>query len=261
MTWLVFCKEFLELKSQKGAIRRLCLQSVTYGLLFPAVMYARHIGLMPVLSAVPIEQHGEQQRLAVMMQALSFVGVLLMPSLISLVAAQLSIPSIAQEVQSRTLERLLSLPLSWRNIFFGKLLFYFAASLASAYMIVLAYFSVSMAIVESFVPPHVLLYLLILVPTVVFYAVSAGLFASARARSVTVANISGGFLTWVLFFGAFFAAWSMGMELGRDFILAVGFMLFSIGFTLAYLTAGLDPERLLYGPSSHHSRARVQAPR
>jgi ABC-type Na+ efflux pump permease subunit len=249
MLWSVLYKEFLELKSDKGAIRGLVLRSVGYGLLFPAVMYLRHAGILPGILAGPIEL-SEQQRIAMMTQALEFLGLLLLPFFISTMATSLTTSSIAQETESRTLERLLALPLSWRNIFFGKLLFCFTVSLACAYIIVSIYFLLSSAIVEGFSPPHLVTFLLVLVPSVVFYTVSVGLFASAKARSVKMANVSGGFLTSGLFFGAFLGAWATGIELGRDFMLTFGFVLFAIGLTLAYLTARVNPEKLLYGRSS-----------
>ncbi|MCL0053335.1 hypothetical protein M1M86_02485, partial [Dehalococcoidales bacterium] len=104
------------------------------------------------------------------------------------------------------------------------------------------------AIVKGFQPVDFDTYLSILVPAVVFYTVSVGLFASARARSVKMANVSGGFLTWGLFLVIFFVSWGVGVELGRDIMLTFGFILLAVGLKLAYYTAArVNPERLLYG--------------
>ncbi|MCL0063945.1 ABC transporter permease subunit [Dehalococcoidia bacterium] len=247
MLWSVFYKEFLELKSDKGAIVRLVLQSMVYGLFFPTVMYLQLVGVLPMeIGDVVLT---EAEKVAMVKHSLETFGPLLLPFFVSVMASLLVTPSIVQEAESRTLERLLSLPLSWRKIFFGKFLFCFAISLACAYIIVSIYFLLSSAIVEAFQPPALLTYVFVLVPAVVFFTVSAGLFASARARSVKMANVSAAFLTWGLFLVIFFVAWGVGVEPGRDIMLTFGFMLFAVGLKLAYYTARVNPERLLYGHS------------
>jgi len=247
MVRAVFYKEFLELKSDKGAIRKLVLQSMGMGLLFPALMYLRLVDILPMPIGILDLGITEAERIAMIEQVLETVGLLFLPFLVSAVAAPLSMPSIAQEAQSRTLERLLSLPLSWRSIFFGKLLFCFTVSLASACIILGAYLLLSSAVLEAFQPPALLPYVFVLIPAVVFYSVSTGLFVSARATSLRTANVSGALLTWALLLGAFIVAQAMGVELGRDFMLTVGLVLFAIGLTLAYFTARVNPEKLLYG--------------
>jgi len=252
MLWFVFYKEFLELKSDKGAIRRLVLGSVGIGLLFPAMMYLRHIGILPGFIDIPgIDLDvTEPERLAMMRHTLEFIGLLILPFFVSLVATQVSVPSIVQEAESRTLERLLSLPLSWGNIFFGKFLFHVTVSLVFAYITVLVYFSLSSLVVEAFRPPALATFLLVFIPAVIVYTVAAGLFVSARARSMKMANVTGGILTSAIFLGGFFVAQAMGVDLGREFLLTVSFVLLAIGLTLAYFTTRVNPEKLLYGRSS-----------
>lgn len=243
MLWSVLYKEFLELKSDKGAIARLALQSIVYGLFFPTVMYLQLVGVLPMeIGDVVLT---EAEKVTIVKHSLETFGPLLLPFFVSVMASLLVIPSIVQETESRTLERLLSLPLSWRNILFGKFLFYFAISLACAYIIVSIYFLLSSAIVEAFQPPDLGTYLLVLVPAVSFYTVSAGLFVSARARSVRSANVLGGFLTVGLFLLAFFLSWFAGVEPGRDIIVTFSLVLFVVGAKLIYLTAKVNPEKLL----------------
>jgi ABC-type Na+ efflux pump permease subunit len=248
MLWSVLYKEFLELKSDKGAIARLALQSMVYGVFFPTVMYLQLVGVLPMeIGDVVLP---EAEKVAMVKHSLETFGPLLLPFFISVMASLLVIPSIVQEAESRTLERLLSLPLSWNNIFLGKFLFYLAISLACAYIIVSIYFLLSGAIVEAFQPRDLPTYVIVLVPAVAFFTVSAGLFASARARSVKMANVSGGFLTYGLFLGMFFFSWAMGVEPGRDLMLTFGLILFVVGLKLAYYTARVDPEKLLYRQGS-----------
>jgi ABC-type transport system involved in multi-copper enzyme maturation permease subunit len=248
MLWAVCYKEFLELKSDKGAIARLVLQSMLYGLFFPSVMYLQLVGVIPMEIADVV--FTAEEKVAMVKHSLETLGPLMLPAFMAVMASLFAMPSIAQEIESRTLERLLSLPFSWRNIFFGKFLLNFGISLACAYVIVSIYFLLSGAIVEAFQPPALVAYLLVVVPAVIFYTVSAGLFASARARSVKRANVYGGFLTFGLFLVIFFVSWGMGVELGRDLMLTFGFILFVVGLKLAYYTARVNPEKLLYGHSS-----------
>jgi len=248
MLAFVLYKEFLEFRSDKKAIAYLVLQSVAMGLVMPTVMYLRLIGVLPMGIGVPVLP--QEEMIAMIRGQLEVFIPLLLPAFISTIAAMLVVPAIVQESESRTLERLLSLPLSWRDVVLGKLLFYFMVSLVVAYITVLAYLLLSRAIVEGFHPPALVPYVVVLVPAVVFYDVSTNLFASARARSVKMANVLAGILTWGLFIGAFLVAWAMGVELGRDFILTIGVVLLAIGLTLAYLTTRVNPEKLLYGRSS-----------
>jgi ABC-type Na+ efflux pump permease subunit len=204
------------------------------GLLLPTVTYLRQAGVLP-LGIMGIDPT----------VVLGNVGLLMLPVLVAMLTSLLAIPAVVQEVESRTIERLLSLPVSWRDVFLSKLLFHHVVGLAVAYVAVIVYFSLSSAIVANFHFPALLTYIVILVPTVVFYSVSAGLFVSARTRSVKGANVLGGVLTWGLFGIAFFIAQALRVELGSDFLLGVSLVLLLIGLVLAYLTVKLDPERLL----------------
>jgi len=248
MLSFVLYKEFLELKSDKWAIARLALQSMVAGLIFPTMMYLQLVGVFPMGIGDIILT--EAEKVAMVRHSLETLGPLLLPFFVSILASLLVIPAIVQEAESRTLERLLSLPLSWRNILLGKFIFYFAVSLPCAYIIISTYFLLSSGIVEAFQPPALATYVFVLVPATVFYIVSAGLFASAKARSVRMANVSGGFLTSILFLVMFFVSWGVGVEPGRDFMLTLSFLLFAVGLKLAYLTARVNPEKLLYGHSS-----------
>jgi ABC-type transport system involved in multi-copper enzyme maturation permease subunit len=248
MIWSIFYKEFLELKSDKGAIMRLVLQSMLYGLFFPGALYLQLVGVLPMeIRGVVFTP---EEKVAMVKYSLEMLGPIMLPAFMAIMASLLATPSIAQEIESRSLERLLSLPFSWRNIFLGKFLFHFGISLACAYIITSIYFLLSSVIVEAFQPPALVAYLLVVVPAVIFYTVSAALFASARARSVKTANIYGGFLTAGLFFVIFFVSWGMGVELGRDSMLTSGFILFVVGLKLAYYIARVNPEKLLYGRGS-----------
>jgi len=248
MLAFVLYKEFLEFRSDKKAIAYLVLQSVAMGLVMPTVMYLRLIGVLPMGIGVPVLP--QEEMIAMIRGQLEVFIPLLLPAFISTIAAMLVVPAIVQESESRTLERLLSLPVSWRDLFFGKFLFYLVISLACAYTIVLSYYLLSSVIMEGFQPVDFGIYLSLLVPAVVFYTVSAGLFASARARTVKMASVTGGFLTTGLFGVIFFVSWTVGVELGKDIFITFGLLLFVVGAALMYLTARINPEKLLYGRSS-----------
>lgn len=259
MLFFVFYKEFLELKSEKRTIALLVLQSAASGLFLPAMWYLRYVGILPgpldLLDGVGLT--GEELT-ALIKHMLEFIFPMMLPFFMSLIALSLVFPAIAQEVESRILERLLSLPLSWRDLFIGKLLFYFIVSLVCAYIMVLSYFLLASTIVEGFRIVDFHIYLLILVPAVIFYTVSVGLFASARARSVKTVNVTGGFLTSGLFLVVFFVSWALGVELGPDTMLTFGFILFAAGFLFAYYTARVNPEKLLYGKVIEERCSNVQ---
>lgn len=243
MLSFVLYKEFLELKSSKRAIPLLVLQTVGLGLISPFGAYLMIVGVMPwgYDGVVPGIEMAMKYQLEIFFP-------ILLPAFMAILAAGLTISSIARETESRTLERILSLPLSWRNLFIGKLLFYFMVSLACGYIMVLVYFLASSAIVEEFQPRNFHILLLILVPAAVFYTVSAGLFVSAVARSVKMANIFGEVLTRGLFAVIFLVCWGMGVQVGRDLMLTLGFMLFAAGFLMALYTATrVNPEKLLHG--------------
>ncbi|MCL0084151.1 ABC transporter permease subunit [Dehalococcoidia bacterium] len=251
MLSFVLYKEFLQMKSDKGTIAGLLLPSVGLGLLMPTIMYLR---LVEVLPPVGLGMFGlevgltEEQRIALMQHALGAIIPLLLPFFMSMSAVSLAIPSIAGETESRTLERLLSLPLSWRNLFVGKLLFFFMVSLACAYIMALVYFFSIRAFVEGFQIADFHIYLSIFVPAVVLYTVSMGLFVSARARTVSRANLYGHLLTGGLFLAIFFVTRATGLELGPHTMLPFAFILFAVGLVLAYYAATrVNPEKLLYG--------------
>lgn len=236
----VVYKEFLQLKGNRVLIIQLPLQSIAYGSLLPVIHYLILIEVLdPGIAAT------EAERVAMVKDALENFIPLLLPMFMSMIAAPLAMPSIASETENRTLERLLSLPLSWIHVFMGKFLFSFAVSLVSSYVMVLTYFGLSSGIVEEFQPPHLQFYLLLLVPTVSFYTVSAALFASVRARSVRSANIFGGSLTVGLFLLIFFLSWFAGVELGKGIIVIFSLVLFVVGAKLTYLTTKVNPEKLL----------------
>ena len=251
MVSFILYKEFLELKSDKRVIAGLLLPALGAGLLMPTIMYLRFIGVLP---PVGLDMFGfaaaltEAQKIALMQHALGAIIPLLLPFFMSVLTVSLAVPSIARETESRILERLLSLPLSWRNLFIGKLLFYFMTGLVSAYIVVLSYFFLSRAFLEGFQIVDFHIYLSIFVPAVVFYSVSVGLFASATARTVSRANLYGSLLAPGLFFAIFFVSIALGLELGPDTMLAFGFILFAVGLVLAYYaTTRINPEKLLYG--------------
>lgn len=249
MVSFVLYKEFLELKSEKRAIALLVLESAALGLALPAMMYLRYVGIFPEPLDLFDRVGLTGEELTVLIRhTVEFIFPMMLPFFMSLMALPLVLPAIAQEVESRILERLLSLPLSWRDLFIGKLLFYFIVSLVCAYIVILSYFLLAGTIVEGFRIVDFHIYLLILVPAVIFYTVSVGLFASAKARSVKTANVIAGLLTSVLFLVVFLISWALGVELGPDTMLSFGFILFAAGLMLAYYTAvRVNPEKLLYG--------------
>lgn len=241
----VFYKEFLGLKSSRITILRLILQSLVYGLLLPLLYY------LILTGALPIEFRGVafslEQRAAMVKLELETFLPLILPFFISVVTSLFSTPSFAMEVENRTLERLLSLPLLWVHVVAGKVLFNLAISLACAYLIVISYFTASHAIVDTFRPPNLAAYGLLLVPAVALYTVSAALFASARARSVRSANVTAGFLTWGLFLGFFFLSWILGLKPNEDSIVLFSIFLLVTGAKLIAFIIKTSPEKLLYG--------------
>ncbi|MBT9149004.1 MAG: hypothetical protein DDT28_00423 [Dehalococcoidia bacterium] len=249
MLSFVFYKEFLELKGNKMGIWGLVLSSIGFGLVFPLIAYLRLAGMLPPL--MMWETGFEGAELAAMIEQMlqHFVPVIL-PFFLSVTATQYAMLSIARETESRSLERLLSFPLSWRTLFFGKLIFHLTIFLACAYTMVLAYFALSSVIMEAFRPVAFGTYLLVVVPAVVFYTVSAGLFVSATTRTVRSANLYGGLLTSGLFAAALILSRLLEVELGRGIMLIFGFMLFAAGFVFAYCATRVNPEKLLYEQSS-----------
>jgi ABC-type Na+ efflux pump permease subunit len=197
MVSLVLYKEFLELKANKMRIWCLAISSIGFGLSLPVVYYLQLAGILPT-GMMGIGPQGADLARMIGQMLEHFVPVML-PFFLSVTVLQYAISSIAQEIESRTLERLLSLPLSWRTLFFSKFIFYLSICLACAYTMVLAYFSLSSVIVEAFQPVALGIYLLVVVPAVVFYTMSAGLFISARTRTVRSSNLYGGLLTSGLF--------------------------------------------------------------
>ncbi|MBT9139290.1 MAG: hypothetical protein DDT30_01946 [Dehalococcoidia bacterium] len=243
----VVYKEFLQLKRNRMLIRHLALHSIGFGLLLPVKFYLILIGVLEpglLMGGIVLP---EAERVVMVTDGLENFAPLLLPTFMSLVAAFLAIPSIASETEHRTLERLLSLPLSWIHVFMGKFLFALAVSLVGSYIMVLTYFALANVIVEEFHPlhSHFDTYLLLFVPAVTFYMVSVGVFASARARTVGSANVLGMSLTMGLSLLFFLVLWRTGVLLGKDIILTSSLLLFVISATLVYLTARLNPEKLL----------------
>lgn len=158
----VFYRELLGLKSSRITILRLVLQSLAYGLALPLIYYLILTGVLPIeFRGVAF---GLEQRAAMVKLELETFLPLILPFFISVVTSLFSTPSFAMEVESRTLERLLSLPLSWVHVVAGKVLFNPAISLAFAYLMVISYFTASHAIVDAFRLPNLATYGLLLEP-------------------------------------------------------------------------------------------------
>jgi ABC-type Na+ efflux pump permease subunit len=235
---VVAWKEWLLMRRTRRLLLWMPLQAVGFGAVFPAVSYLRATGILgpglgaPVTPAMPDI-------------VLGTLYPMLLPFFLSMTVFGVASQPVSEEAQRRTLERLLALPLAWREIVIGKVVAYAAMGVAFGILLWGAYWILTGLVAPGVPTAGRLAQSGLLIAVAACYTPTAALVASAYAGTGRGAAAVGGLLTSGVFLGFFFVSQALRVGPGSEFAAVTAVLLVAAGIVFLLLAMRRDPERLL----------------
>jgi ABC-type Na+ efflux pump permease subunit len=177
--------------------------------------------------------------------SLEAVYPMMLPFLLSVIVFALVSHSVSEEAERRTLERLLALPLGWRQIVIGKVVAYAAVGVASGILLWSVYWVLTGLVAPGVPTAERVAQSGLLMAAAAWYTPAAAVAASAYAGRGRGAAAVGGLLTWGMLLGVSFISRALGVEPGSEFAAGTAALLVAAGIVFLLLTIRRDPERLL----------------
>jgi ABC-type Na+ efflux pump permease subunit len=236
---VVAWKEWLLMRRTRRLLLWMPLQAIGFGAMLPAVSYLRAAGIVgPGLGGAPVTP----PMLDIVLGTLLPMALpLFLSSHVFGVASQ----SVSEEAQRRTLERLLALPLAWREIVIGKMAAYTAMGVAFGILLWGAYWVLTGLVAPGAPTAGRVAQSGLLIAVAAWYTPTAALVASAYAGTGRGAAAVGGVLTSGVFLGVFFISWALRVGPGSEFAAVTAALLVAAGIVFLLVTMRRDPERLL----------------
>lgn len=236
---VVAWKEWLLMRRTRRLLLWMPLQAVGFGAMLPAVSYLRAAGIMgPGLAGAPVTP-------AMLDMLLGTVYPMLLPFFLSMTVFGVASQSVSEEAQRRTLERLLTLPLAWREIVIGKVVAYAAMGVAFGILAWGAYWVLTGLVAPGVPTAGRMAQSGLLIAVAACYTPTAALVASAYAGTGRGAAAVGGLLTSGVFLGFFFVSQALRVGPGSEFAAVTAALLVAAGMVFLLLAMRRDPERLL----------------
>jgi ABC-type Na+ efflux pump permease subunit len=219
------------------------LKAIIFGVMFPALSYLTAAGILDLgLRGVPATP---AMRDAMARLTLGTMYPMLLPFFLSATVFAVASHSMSEEAQRRTLERLLALPLAWRQIVIGKVAAYVALGTAFGILMWSVYWVMTGLVAPGVPTAGRVAQSGLLVAVAAWYTPAAAVAASAYAGTGRGAAAVGGLMTYGMFLGVFFISRALRVGPGSEFAAVTAALLVAAGIVFLLLTMRLDPERLL----------------
>jgi ABC-type Na+ efflux pump permease subunit len=240
---LVAWKEWLLMRRTRRLLLWVPLKAVIFGVMFPALSYLTAAGILDLGSrGIPVTS---TMRDTITHLTLGTMYPMFLPFLLSVTVFAVASHSVSEEAQRRTLERLLALPLAWREIVVGKVAAYVALGAAFGILMWSVYWVMTGLVAPGVPTAGRVAQSGLLMAVAAWYTPAAAVAASAYGGTARGAAAIGGLLTYGVFLGVFFVSRALRVGPGSEFAAISGVFLVAAGIVFLLLTMRLNPERLL----------------